>query len=124
MPRPGTRPPPGTRVRPSTARVRPRVPEKPPTPRGLSRPSANDHAERWTTQQGQYLAFIYAYTTIHGQAPAQRDMETFFRVTPPSVHTMVKTLEREGWIRRQPRAARSIELLVEAEALPILRRPG
>lgn len=50
-------------------------------------------------------------------------MERFFRVTPPSVHTMVKTLEREGWIRRQPRTARSIELLVEAEALPILRRP-
>ncbi len=85
--------------------------------------SANDNAARWTPKQGQYLAFIYVYTTLHGQAPAERDMERFFRTTPPTVHTMVKTLEREGYIRRQPGVARSIELLVTPEALPILRRP-
>lgn len=85
--------------------------------------SANDHAARWTAKQGQYLAFLYAYTTIHGQAPAERDMERFFRTTPPSVHTMVKALEREGFLRRQPGVARSIELLVAPEALPLLRRP-
>jgi len=50
-------------------------------------------------------------------------MERFFRTSPPTVHSMVKTLEREGFIRRQPGVARSIELLVEPEALPILRRP-
>lgn len=85
--------------------------------------SANDNAARWTAKQGQYLAFIYAYTTLHGQAPAERDLERFFRTTPPSVHTMVKTLEREGYIRRQPGVARSIELLVAPEILPLLRRP-
>ncbi len=85
--------------------------------------SANDEVARWTAKQGQYLAFIYAYTTLHGQAPAERDMERFFRTSPPTVHSMVKTLEREGFIRRQPGVARSIELLVEPEALPILRRP-
>lgn len=85
--------------------------------------STNDNAAGWTTKQGQYLAFIYAYTTLHGRAPAERDMEHFFRCTAPSVHGMVKTLEREGFIRRQPGVARSIELLVTPEALPILRRP-
>ena len=85
--------------------------------------SANDDVPRWTAKQGQYLAFLYAYSIIHGRPPAERDMETFFRCTAPSVHTMVKTLEREGFIRRQPGVARSIELLVAPEALPILRRP-
>jgi SOS-response transcriptional repressor LexA len=85
--------------------------------------SANHTAARWTAKQGQYLAFIYAYSTLCGRAPAERDMEQFFRCTAPSVHSMVKTLEREGYIRRQPGVARSIELLVIPEALPILRRP-
>jgi hypothetical protein len=34
---------------------------------------------------------------------------------------MVLTLERVGLIRRQPRAARSIEVLVAPECLPVLR---
>jgi SOS-response transcriptional repressor LexA len=85
--------------------------------------SANDNAVRWTVKQGQYLAFIYAYATLHGRAPAERDMEQFFHCTAPTVHSMVKTLEREGYIRRQPGVARSIELLVAPEGLPVLRRP-
>ena len=75
----------------------------------------------FTPKQGQYLAFIYAYTQILGRPPAEADMQRFFRVTPPSVHQMVITLERAGLIKRQPGAARSIELLVQPEALPILR---
>ena len=85
--------------------------------------SAKDPTAPWTATQGQYLAFIYAYTTLHGQAPAERDMERFFRTTPPSVHAMVKTLEREGFIARQPGIARSIRLVVAPEALPLLRPP-
>ena len=59
---------------------------------------------------------------VSGRAPAERDMEQFFHCTAPSVHAMVKTLEREGLIRLQPGVARSIELLVAPEVLPILRR--
>jgi len=81
----------------------------------------HDSAE-WTSLQGQYLAFIYAYTTIHNQAPAERDMQQFFHVTPPTVHNMLKLLEHHGFIRRQPGVARSIQLLVPPEKLPILRR--
>jgi hypothetical protein len=53
--------------------------------------------------------------------PAEADMQAFFRVTPPSVHRMSVELEDRGLIRRQPGQARSIELLLPPEDLPILR---
>jgi Mn-dependent DtxR family transcriptional regulator len=74
----------------------------------------------YTPLQGQYLAFIYAYSTIHRLPPAEADMQAFFRVTAPSVHQMVLQLEKLGLIRRTPRAARSIELLVDPASLPLL----
>ena len=80
-----------------------------------------DRTPQFTAAQGQYLAFIYAYATIHRQAPAEADLRRFFRVTAPSVHRMVIELEQRGLIRRVPRTARSIELLVPPEELPILR---
>lgn len=75
-------------------------------------------APSFTPKQGQYLAFIYHYTKIHRQAPAEYDMERYFRVSAPSIHEMLKTLERNGLIRRTPRQARSIQLLVQPKFLP------
>lgn len=75
----------------------------------------------FTPKQGQYLAFIYAYTRVHEQAPAEADIQRKFKVSAPSVHQMVLTLERAGLIRRIPGVARSIELLVPPETLPVLR---
>jgi hypothetical protein len=37
-------------------------------------------------------------------------MQEYFRVTPPSVHQMVLTLERAGFIRRQSNTPRSIAM--------------
>jgi DNA-binding MarR family transcriptional regulator len=74
----------------------------------------------FTEKQGQYLAFIYAYSRMFRRPPAETDMQRHFRVSPPSVHQMVVTLERNGLIRPQPDAPRSIELLVAPEHLPIL----
>jgi len=79
---------------------------------------AGDHS--FTEKQGQYLAFIYDYSRIFRRPPAEADMQRHFRISPPSVHQMVLTLERAGLIRRQPGVARSIELLVAPEDLPIL----
>lgn len=84
---------------------------------GLS--PANSH-RRFSQKQGQYLAFIHAYTLVMGRSPAEADLQRHFQVTPPSVHNMVLTLERAGLISRQPRIARSIKLLVEPAALPPL----
>jgi Mn-dependent DtxR family transcriptional regulator len=81
----------------------------------LSRP-----AKTFTPKQGQYLAFIHLYTRLHRRSPAETDMQQYFRVSPPSVHQMVLTLERRGFIRRQPRMPRSIELLVNPKLLPEL----
>jgi DNA-binding MarR family transcriptional regulator len=78
-------------------------------------------APNFTPKQGQYLAFIYAYTHVLGRPPAEADLQRHFGVSPPSVHQMVLTLERTGLIRRQPGVARSIEVLVAPELLPVLR---
>jgi repressor LexA len=77
-------------------------------------------AKTFTLKQGQYLAFIHLYTRLHRRPPAEADMQQFFRVSPPSVHQMIVTLERAGLIRRQPRTPRSIELLVDPKQLPEL----
>lgn len=77
--------------------------------------------QRFTDKQGQYLAFIHAYTLVLGRPPAEADLQRHFHVTPPSVHQMVLTLERAGLIRRRPGIARSIELIVQPECLPPLR---
>jgi DNA-binding MarR family transcriptional regulator len=79
------------------------------------------NGQGFTEKQGQYLAFIYAYSRIFRRPPAEADMQRHFGVTPPSVHQMVLTLERAGLIRRQPGVPRSIELLVAPEDLPILK---
>jgi len=74
----------------------------------------------FTEKQGQYLAFIYYYTMLHGRAPAEADMQRYFRVTPPSVHQMVLTLEANGFIERIPGQARSIRVLLSRDELPHL----
>ena len=74
----------------------------------------------FTAKQGQYLAYIHLYTRLHRRPPAETDMQEYFRVSPPSVHHMVLTLERAGFIRRQSRTPRSIELLVDPTQLPDL----
>jgi DNA-binding MarR family transcriptional regulator len=75
----------------------------------------------FTPKQGQYLAFIDAYTRVHRRPPAEWEMQRHFGVTPPSVHQMILTLERSGFIRRQVGVPRSIEVLVPREDLPVLQ---
>lgn len=77
----------------------------------------------FTPTQGQYLAFIDAYTRVNLRPPAEADIQNRFRVSPPSVHQMVLTLERAGLIRRHVGAPRSIKALVPPRELPILEMP-
>src|SRR5260221_12744442 len=90
----------------------------------MSQKSGSAHStgpQPFTDKQGQYLAFIHAYTLVLGRPPAEADLQRHFQVTPPSVHQMVLNLERAGLIRRQPGVARSIKVMVEPAALPPLR---
>lgn len=75
----------------------------------------------YTEKQGQYLAFIYYYTKINRRPPAEADIQRYFAVTPPTVHQMILKLEAEGFIKRVPGQARSIEVLLPPEQLPYLR---
>jgi DNA-binding MarR family transcriptional regulator len=84
---------------------------------------ATSSSLRFTETQGQYLAFIHAYTLVDGRPPAEADLQRFFGVTPPSVHNMILELERRGLITRVPRQARSIAISVPDDELPRLRQP-
>jgi DNA-binding MarR family transcriptional regulator len=76
---------------------------------------------RFTDRQGQYLAFIYAYSRVNGRPPAEVDMQRYFQVSAATVHQAVVDLARAGFIWRQRRMARSIEVMVAPESLPALR---
>ena len=78
----------------------------------------------FTARQGQFLAFIHAYTLVNGRPPAEADMMRFFRLTPPSVHQMILKLEQLGLISRQPGVPRSIVVLLDRSALPMLEPSG
>jgi len=64
------------------------------------------------TQPAELLLFL--------DHPAEADFQRYFRVTAPSVHQMLKTLDQLGFIDKQPGVARSIKLLVPPQDLPIL----
>src|SRR4051794_37133700 len=72
----------------------------------------------FTPTQGRYLAFIHAYTCLHGIPPAEAEIAAALCVTPPSVSQMVKVLERRGLISRQPGLPRTIQVLVPEEEIP------
>ena len=76
--------------------------------------------EELTKLQGQYLAFIAAYTKLNRRPPAEADFRRYFEVTPPAVHNMIVTLERRGLISRTPGRPRSIEVSVPARLIPPL----
>jgi DNA-binding MarR family transcriptional regulator len=77
----------------------------------------------FTPRHGQYLAFIHAYTLVNGWPPAHADIQRFFRLTPPTVHQMLLTLENAGLISRQPDQPRSLVVLLEHRELPRLDSP-
>ncbi len=81
-------------------------------------------APGFTKKRGQYLAFIYNYTKMHRQAPAESDLQRYFQTTPPTIHDMIKMLELRGYIKRTPGQARSIRLLVNRSTCRDWNRAG
>ena len=73
-----------------------------------------------TSRQGQALAFIYYYTKLNRQPPAENDIARYFQISPPAAHQMVVTLEKRGFINRTPGQSRSIRLLLERQEMPDL----
>ena len=87
---------------------------------GSYRMHRREGAVSYTAKQGQYLAFIYYYTKLNRFPPAQADIQHYFGITGPSVNSMLKTLEKQGFISRVARLPRSIKLLLGREELPDL----
>ena len=74
----------------------------------------------FTHRQGQFIAFIYFYRKLHRQGPAETDMVKFFRITPPSAHSMVVKLEELGLVTREAGVARSIRVAIPEDEIPKL----
>lgn len=72
----------------------------------------------FTSKQGEYLAFIYYYSKIHGEPPAEADLQRYFGTTAPTVHDMIVRLHELGLIDRRPGVPRSIRVLVPVSELP------
>ncbi len=72
----------------------------------------------FTPTQGRYLAFIHAYTTLHGYPPSETEIAGALLVSPPSVNQMVKMLEKKGLILRHPGQARAIQILIPEDEIP------
>ena len=87
---------------------------------GESIPNRLKINESFTEKQGQYLTFIYYYTKINGQSPAEVDMQRYFNITAPSVHRMIVELEKKELISREKGKARSIKIRLNIEHLPEL----
>lgn len=75
-----------------------------------------------TTRQTEYVTFIREFTRLHGKAPAEAEIAQYFKVSAPSVHTMLVKLEGLGAIAREPRTARSIRVLIPPTGVPQLDR--
>jgi hypothetical protein len=84
----------------------------------LTTPDGKDVMADFTPTQGRYLAFIRAYTNLHGYPPAESEIAVAMCVSPPSVNQMVKALERKGLILRQPGQPRSLQVLVPGDEIP------
>ena len=78
----------------------------------VSRPSRSQPTKR----QSEYLRFISKYIHQFGRAPAESDIQRHFLVSAPSVNHMMQTLERRGFIARQPGVPRSIRLCRTVQA--------
>lgn len=50
--------------------------------------------------------------------PAESEIAEALNVSSPTVNGMLKSLEKKGIIRRRPRVARSIEILIADDAIP------
>jgi len=72
----------------------------------------------FTEKQGQYLAFIHAYSRMFRRPPAEADMQRHFRVSPPSVHQMVLTIERAGFIDANPASPEASSYLLPRKICP------
>ena len=83
-------------------------------------PAVKSSKKSYTKKQGQYLSLIYYFSKLTRKAPAESDFQKFFRVSPPSVHSMILKLEGKSLISRIAGTSRSIKLSLDRSEIPDL----
>jgi hypothetical protein len=92
----------------------------PPTTAPRKARTAGKKQPRFTPRQGQFLAFIHLYRKLHRHGPAEQELVSYFRVTPPAVHGMMVRLEELGLITREAGSPRSARVAIPEAELPPL----
>lgn len=66
-----------------------------------------------TPGQLRMLAAIKEFIAGHGMSPTVAELGEMLGIKPPSVHEQLAAMIRKGMVRRLPRKARSLEVVVE-----------
>jgi repressor LexA len=69
-----------------------------------------------TDRQQLILGFVQSFTQGHGYPPSIREIGEQFSISPPSVLSHLKAIERKGFIRRMPFKPRCLEVLKQKDA--------
>ena len=75
---------------------------------------------RYTEEQGQYLAFIYYYTKIHGRSPSEAECKAIWCYATDRASNGVVSRKKQTDCTRLAGQARSIRLLLPRYELPDL----
>lgn len=78
-----------------------------------------ESAPEFTPRQGQYLAFIHAYTLVNGRPPAQIDMQPF-SASPGRPSTNAARARKRRLDLTPTGVAHSIAVLIQRTNLPTL----
>lgn len=84
----------------------------------MSIPENKKMENKFTQRQGQYLAYIFYYSRINRRAPAEADIQNYFKVSSASTHQMLRGLAAKQLIKKEPGKARSVTVLIPQDQLP------
>lgn len=84
----------------------------------MSIPEKKKSKNKFTQRQGQYLAYIFYYTRINRRAPAEVDIQNYFKVSSASTHQMLRGLAEKQLIKKKQGQARSVTVLIQQDQLP------
>ena len=92
------------------------VPHAPPTAQASALPDPPDEPERLTPRQRKVLTVIRDWVERFGYPPSVREIGDAVGLTSTSsVHHQLRTLERKGYLRRDPRRTRAVDVRLPEE---------
>lgn len=74
----------------------------------------------YSPRQGQFIAFIHNFTKVSGQAPTDRDVERYFKISSSGAREMIERLEWGKFVASSDDKPRRLRVLIPAEQVPEL----